>query len=201
MSDKNAESTEIRVWYLYEKTKDVKKTKEAFETIFKDIAEGLGHKFQGGLRFEAYSEERADMVVGDPISLHEKCDQSFERSIPAILLLDDLWDEKTREVLQAPRFDVRGIFRLPKVRKEGRDAEDFAALSSAVKDIVRQVLRSGRSNLGTLHEEDFAKPITWKARTKDASGFTSLFSDPTMQRMSKEYKDSLLGLKGNGILM
>lgn len=180
---------EIRVWCPDEEIKG----------ILKEIEKAL----KGSQKIGEEVELRAIKTLSDlhfiaaaPKAIIER-EQPWQtpRPLPAVLLLQgDEWDDGVNDVLQSPHCDVRGIFRMSKLREGARDPEDFAALLVAVKDIIRQVLRSKEG-----HEEDdtFSKRVDWKARTKTSSGFISLFSDPAMRRMAREYKDALLDLEGN----
>lgn len=141
----------------------------------------------------------ADFIIGDPS--HPKFqlsytssseEQSILRPIPAVILLpDDTWSDAVNSVLRNPLYDIRGIFRASKLYHENKDADEFGRFCEVIKTLVRQVLRKNG-----LTEEDFSKPVDWKAKISDSCEmeFTSLFSTPAMQRMAAKYKDALLAL-------
>lgn len=180
-------NVKIKIW----------RSDEEIEGVLNEIHKALvgSQKFDGEATFVfTKNPSESDFAASTPEALNGRAWQE-PRPLPVVLLLkEDVWDDDVNDVLQSPHFDVRGIFRLSKVRGKTRDPEDFAALLSAVKDLSRQVLRAKDG-----HEEDetFSKSVEWKARTKTPSGFISLFSDPAMRRMAREYKDALLDLKGN----
>lgn len=190
--------SEIRIYYAYDPDRENDQLQlccEIFRTVLETLkSQNNKQEFSGIERFkESRDFISADFAAGGPLSLSE-LDLIPERPVPAILLLSgDEWDDDVNSVLQNPRYDVWGVFRMSKLLPECRDPEDFGSLTSIVKKLTRQILR-GKG----LHEEDFSKPIDWKARLKsekDNSGFISLFSDPATKRMARAYKDAILDMQ------
>ena len=186
-----------------------KKIKEQCVKLFsQDIFSSLKRKIDdlGGLSgFDSVKrKDDFDIAVGDPAVMlrdFKKIKNYSEHPVPAILFLyDDAWGEDVSTVLSSELFDVRGVFLASRLwPEETRDIEDFASLASLMKEIIRQNLRARRDASGRplLHEEDLSKKINWKVTVKNKKdlGFISLFSDPSMQGMAREYKDALRSLK------
>ncbi len=219
--EKNAERTTenedrimsgIRIFYAYDAkigNDNQIEEKELCKALFSDIFKRLKHKFEGIDEEFAASEEFGqakwkedfDLIVGDPVFLKEKeGTRVFTHPVPAILFLgDDVWGSEVGEVLGSSSFDIRGIFLASRLLPgEERDIEDFASLFVIMKNFVRQVLRTRlKDGRPTLHEEELSKRINWKVtvQSRKNSGFISLFSDPSMQSMAREYKDALRSLK------
>ena len=139
----------------------------------------------------------ADFIIGDPSHpnfqiKHDEVKQAIPRPLPAIILLpDDSWGSVVNSVLKNPLYDVRGIFRATRLFTEYREADEVGNFWEVVKTLLRQFLRRNG-----LKEEDFSKPIDWKVKISEncTMEFMSLFSTPSMQRMSAKFKDSLLAL-------
>ncbi|MBQ3403314.1 MAG: sigma 54-interacting transcriptional regulator [Synergistaceae bacterium] len=139
----------------------------------------------------------ADFIVGDPSHPNFQAKHSTEgrtilRPVPAIVILpDDSWGDKVNSVLKNPMYDIRGVFRASRLYASVRDADELGNFWEVMKTLLRQILRRNG-----LKEEDFSKPIDWKAKISDSCGteFMSLFSTPAMQKMSAQYKDAILKL-------
>lgn len=167
--------------------------------IFTDILSSLKgqsnkEEFNGVEFQQVRRTSDADVFVSFPEYL-KNVSISTERPIPAIVFLKQSeWGNDVHQVLQNPKYDVWGIFRLQKMLPEDRDPEEFGELTALVKKLLRRILRSKG-----LHEENFSKPVEWKAKIKDeTSGFISLLSDPATQKMARAYKDALLDLQDAG---
>ena len=193
-------SFRIKIYFASGK-KEYAQKKQCIE-IFNEILDylrGQSNKEEFSVieKFEEISNPcQADFAVGFPTILNE-LNISPERPISVIMFLShNEWGDDVNQVLQSPRYDIWGIFRISKMLHENRDPEEFGTLTALVKKLLRRLLRSKG-----LHEEDFSKPIEWKAKVANqniSSGFISLLSEPATQRLARKYKDALLDLQKAG---
>ena len=193
---------DINICFAY-KTKNESEQINFCKKLLKEIIAGL--KQQGKIEFDSLGEIKsandiynADFIIGNAshpdfqVSRTNENEKIFMRPIPAIILLsDDKWDKNVNAVSRNPLYDVRAIFRASKLLTESKDLEEFGQFSEVIKNLLRDVLRKKG-----LREEDFAKFIDWKVKINSDFGteFISLFSTPSMQKMSRKYKEALLSL-------
>lgn len=194
---------DVKICFAYKNNKEQAELFKRCNELVKGIISSLIEQGRSGVKREfsnlsgkikTCSEiSESDFIVGDPShpnfhETHTSKSNPLMRPLPAVIILpNDIWGDDVNSVLKNPLYDIRGIFRASKLN----DAEELGRFSEVMKILIRQILRCNG-----LSEENFSKPAEWKVKISEGCEmeFTSLFSTPAMQRMSRKYKDALLTL-------
>lgn len=194
---------DVKICFAYKNNKEQAELFKRCNELVKGIISSLIEQGRSGVKREfsnlsgkikMCSEiSESDFIVGDPShpnfhETHTSKSNPLMRPLPAVIILpNDIWGDDVNSVLKNPLYDIRGIFRASKLN----DAEELGRFSEVMKILIRQILRCNG-----LSEENFSKPAEWKVKISEGCEmeFTSLFSTPAMQRMSRKYKDALLTL-------
>ena len=194
---------DVKICFAYKNNKEQAELFKRCNELVKGIISSLIEQGRSGVKREfsnlsgkikTCSEiSESDFIVGDPShpnfhETHTSKSNPLMRPLPAVIILpNDIWGDDVNSVLKNPLYDIRGIFRASKLN----DAEELGRFSEVMKTLIRQILRCNG-----LSEENFSKPAEWKVKISEGCEmeFTSLFSTPAMQRMSRKYKDALLTL-------
>ena len=194
---------DVKICFAYKNNKEQAELFKRCNELVKGIISSLIEQGRSGVKREfsnlsgkikTCSEiSESDFIVGDPShpnfhEIHTSKSNPLMRPVPAVIIIpNDIWGDDVNSVLKNPLYDIRGIFRASKLN----DAEELGRFSEVMKTLIRQILRCNG-----LSEENFSKPAEWKVKISEGCEmeFTSLFSTPAMQRMSRKYKDALLTL-------
>ena len=194
---------DVKICFAYKNNKEQAELFKRCNELVKGIISSLIEQGRSGVKREfsnlsgkikTCSEiSESDFIVGDPShpnfhETHTSKSNPLMRPLPAVIILpNDIWGDDVNSVLKNPLYDIRGIFRASKLN----DSEELGRFSEVMKILIRQILRCNG-----LSEENFSKPAEWKVKISEGCEmeFTSLFSTPAMQRMSRKYKDALLTL-------
>lgn len=194
---------DVKICFAYKNNKEQAELFKRCNELVKGIISSLIEQGRSGVKREfsnlsgkikTCSEiSESDFIVGDPShpnfhEIHTSKSNPLMRPLPAVIILpNDIWGDDVNSVLKNPLYDIRGIFRASKLN----DSEELGRFSEVMKILIRQILRCNG-----LSEENFSKPAEWKVKISEGCEmeFTSLFSTPAMQRMSRKYKDALLTL-------